>query len=104
MSIRRLRNLIQQLPADVRIGKNGISEGLINEVKRRLKTQGYVKVKILKNAPEIEFMNRKDIARIVAEKSSGKLIDIRGRTFVLISPTVKLSKVLRELEDKVIKA
>ncbi len=104
MSIRRLRNLIQQLPADVRIGKNGISEGLINEVKRRLKIQGYVKVKILKNAPEIELMNRKDIARVVAEKCGGKLIDIRGRTFVLISPTAKLSKMLRELEDKVIKA
>ncbi len=103
MSIRRLRNLIQQLPADVRIGKNGISEGLINEIKRRLKTQGYVKVKILRNAPEIEFMNRKDIAKIVAEKCGGKLIDVRGKTFVLISPTIRLSNILRELEDKIIK-
>jgi len=104
MSIRRLRDLIQQMPADVRIGKNGISEGVISEIKRRLKDKGYVKVKILKNAPEIDLMDRKEIAEIVARRTSARLIDVRGRTFVLLDPKINPEKLIPLLESKVIKA
>jgi len=104
MSIRRLRNLIQQLPADVRIGKKGVSQGIIEEVKRRIKEKGFVKVKILKNAPEIEFIDRRDLAELVAKKAEAVLIDVRGRTFVLIDPKVKPEKLIPLLESKVIKA
>jgi len=104
MGIRRLRDLIQQMPADVRIGKNGISEGVISEIKRRLKDKGYVKVKILKNAPEIDLMDRKEIAEIVARRTSARLIDVRGRTFVLLDPKINPEKLIPLLESKVIKA
>jgi len=104
MGIRRLRDLIQQMPADVRIGKNGISEGVISEIKRRLKDKGYVKVKILKNSPEIDLMDRKEIAEIVARRTSARLIDVRGRTFVLLDPKINPEKLIPLLESKVIKA
>lgn len=104
MGIRRLKNLIQQMPADVRIGKNGVSEGVISEIKRRLKDKGYVKVKILKNAPEIDLMNRKEIAEIVAKKVGARLIDVRGRTFVLLDPKINPEELIPLLESKVIKA
>ena len=64
--------------ADVRIGKNGLTEGVINEIKRRLKDHDVVKVKI-----GIDVEDRRAFAREVAEKVGAKLIEVRGKTFIL---------------------
>lgn len=64
--------------ADVRIGKNGLSEGIIQEIRRRLKEHKVVKVKI-----GIEVADRREFARRVAELVGAKLIEVRGKTFIL---------------------
>ncbi|MET1101564.1 MAG: YhbY family RNA-binding protein [Pyrodictiaceae archaeon] len=70
--------------ADVIIGKSGISNGVINEIKRRLKEQGIVKVKVLKSGIKASGLDRKSLAREVATRVNAKLVDIRGRTFILV--------------------
>ena len=64
--------------ADVRIGKNGLTEGQINEIRRRLEDHDVVKIKI-----GIEVEDRRAFARQVAEAVGAKLIEVRGKTFIL---------------------
>jgi len=69
---------------DVQLGKNGITEGFIREVKNRLEKHGVVKIRILKSFRRISGMDRRDIARIVAEKTGARLLEVRGYTFTLV--------------------
>ena len=81
--LRRLREIIQQGPADVQIGKKGIYDGVLKEIDRRLKEKGVVKVRIHKSALKVENMDRKRFAKKIAELVNAVLLDVRGRTFVL---------------------
>ncbi|WP_460123180.1 YhbY family RNA-binding protein [Stetteria hydrogenophila] len=67
------------------IGKNGITEGVIEEIKRRLKAKGVIKVKMLKTALATEGLDRREAAGLVARLAGAKLMGVRGRTFVLAS-------------------
>ena len=81
--MKRLKELVQQGPADVIIGKNGLSEGVLREIDRRLKEKGVIKVKALKSAIAVTGLDRRELARRVAEAVGARLLDVRGRTFVL---------------------
>ncbi len=88
---RKVKELIKEVrhsSADVRIGKAGVSERVINEIKRRLKEKGVIKVKMLKSTLKVEGKNRFEIAKEVAEKVGAKLVEVRGRTFILLLPEV----------------
>ena len=69
--------------SDVNIGKKGIYEGLLNEIKRRLEQEKVIKVRILKSAFKVLGMDRKEIAKKVAELVGARLVTVRGHTFVL---------------------
>jgi len=76
-----LKRLIKEAKAshaDVRIGKKGVTEEVVKEIKRRLDKHRVVKVKI-----GIEVEDRREFARLIAEKANAKLIEIRGYTFIL---------------------
>ncbi|BAB67235.1 MULTISPECIES: YhbY family RNA-binding protein [Sulfurisphaera] len=77
-SIKQLIKKAKASHADVRIGKKGVTEEIINEIKRRLKEHKVVKIKI-----GIEVENRKEFARKIAELTEAKLIEVRGFTFIL---------------------
>ena len=81
--LKELKKYSQQRKPDVRIGKAGISEGILREIDRRLKEQGIVKVKILKAAFDVEKKNRFQIAKEVAEKLGALLVEVRGKTFTI---------------------
>ncbi|MFP3162320.1 YhbY family RNA-binding protein [Acidianus hospitalis] len=63
----------------IRIGKNGLTEGLINEIKRQLKDNEVVKIRI-----GIKDQDRREIAKKVAELTNAKLVEVRGYTFILM--------------------
>lgn len=75
--------------AHVNIGKSGLTKGLVNELKRRLKEEKVIKVRILKSCPLLVELDRKDIATYVAKVVNANLIDIRGYVFVLKSKEFK---------------
>ncbi len=94
---RKVKELIKEVrhsSADVRIGKAGVSERVLEEIKRRLKDKGVIKVKILKSALKVEDKDRFEIAKEVAEKLDAKLVEVRGRTFILLLPE-KVEKKLK---------
>ncbi len=67
----------------VRIGKKGITEQNINEIKNILKKYKVVKIKLLKNFREIYDIDKEEIAQLLAEKTDSKIVEIRGFTIVL---------------------
>ena len=82
MYSQELKKLIKEAKArsaDLCIGKIGINEGVLNEIKRRLDYHKIIKVKI--NYKEVE--DRREFARKVAELVGAKLIEVRGYTFIL---------------------
>jgi len=63
----------------INIGKAGINDSVIDEIKRHLKSQELVKLRFAKNiSSEKEFY----ITQIV-EKTNSKLIDLRGNVAVI---------------------
>lgn len=77
--IRELRTKAQSLSATVYVGKDGISESVVQELSRQLDKFKLVKVKL---QPSSE-MDRDEAGRKLAESTSSVLVEVRGRTAVL---------------------
>ena len=67
----------------INVGKKGISDNLIREINTLLEKRGVVKVRMLRNFRNITMggVDRKTLAREIAERVDGELVDFRG--FVL---------------------
>ena len=65
----------------IRIGKSGLTEGVIEEIKTQLKKNKLIKIKLLKAA--LVDKDRKAIAREIAEKTGAELIHQVGFVVVL---------------------
>ena len=63
----------------INIGKSGINENVIDEIKRQLKAHEVIKLKFAKN---ISSKKQSYINKII-EKSNAKLIDLRGNVAVI---------------------
>ncbi len=81
MDIFNLKRDAAHLTPLLNIGKNGVSDSLIEELLRQLKRNKLVKVKILKSA--LEDLDRKAIAREIAKRTGSQLVEIRGSSAVL---------------------
>ncbi len=77
----KLRSIASQLDPVYRIGKEGIKETTIRDLKVLLKKYGMVKVRIERGAM-IE-KDREEIASEVARRTGAKVLEIRGFTFTL---------------------
>lgn len=65
----------------VQLGKAGVTDSFIEELKAQIKKKKTVKVKILRSAKGEQ--DRKEIASDVARKCNAVLADVRGNTFIL---------------------
>jgi len=65
----------------IRIGKLGLNQGVITEIKKQLHKKNLVKVKILKSA--LGEQDKKEFAEEIAEKTNSELIDFVGLIVVL---------------------
>ncbi len=74
-----LRGKAQSLRATVQVGKDGITQAIVDELARQLKKNKLVKVKIL---PSVEDDCR-EVGDSLARASSSVLVEVRGRTVVL---------------------
>lgn len=73
---------------DVQLGKGGISGDFVDEVRNRLEKHGVVKVRVLKSYRRAHEEGIEEIAREVAERSGGRVYEIRGFTFILVKKPV----------------
>lgn len=79
--IMALRKQAHDLDPILQIGKSGLSEGVLDEVKRQLKALKLVKLKLLKSARENE--DRSALAEQLAAATQSVLVEVRGNTVVL---------------------
>jgi len=74
-------NKIRHESPKIRIGKNGITEGIVQEVSMLLKRHQIVKIKCLKAVPNDAT---RAIAENIAKLTKSTIVDVRGKTFILI--------------------
>lgn len=74
-----LRGRAQALQPTMHVGKEGVTESVIEELKAQLKKTKLVKVRVLPSAEA----DRKDTAILLAEAAGAVLIEVRGHTVVL---------------------
>jgi RNA-binding protein len=81
--IKELKAKAKTLDPILRIGKNGITDTLILEIKKQLKKNHLIKIKILKSAREQENIDKKAFVNDVAQRTESELIELIGYVFVL---------------------
>ncbi len=68
-----------ELRPTVHVGKDGITDELVEEVRLQLKTRKVIKMRLLDSSGE----DPKVTAELVAERSNATLVDVRGSVAVL---------------------
>lgn len=79
--ILELRGQAANVVASTHVGKNGVTPPLVEELRRQLKDNRLVKVKLLRSA--VEAMPREAMGKELAERTGSELIEIKGNTIVL---------------------
>ena len=76
-----MKSEANQISPILNIGKNGVTDTLIEELNKQIKANRLVKVRVLKSAEEGKDV--KAIADEIADATRSTLIEVRGRTVVL---------------------
>ncbi len=76
-----LRQKAKALPVTCWIGKNGITDAAINEIKKMIKKKKLVKVRLLKNF--CEGKDEKAVAKEVAQRAGAEIVQAIGSVVVL---------------------
>ncbi|GEM_PF-418109 len=87
-------------PVIIRIGKKGITNSLLNELKEVLKKRKIVKVKLLRNFRETYEMDRWKVADLLSKKLGAKVVEIRGFTIILRQTKERVSTPLKDRNRK----
>ncbi|MFH1064203.1 MAG: YhbY family RNA-binding protein [Candidatus Woesearchaeota archaeon] len=81
IEIKKMKAKAHALEPVVRIGKNGLTDSIVQQVKRVLLARKLVKVRLLRSF--VESNDRKKTAKELAVKTGAELIDQVGFTVVL---------------------
>lgn len=81
VNITALRDKARNIEPLLRIGKNGLTPGVVHEIINQLKKKRLVKIKLLKAF--IEGRDKKEAARELAEKTEALLVQQVGFVVVL---------------------
>ncbi len=82
-NINELKKLARELKPNVRIGKKGLSDNLIVEIRNALKKNRIVKIRLLKSFPIDSKEALNEIARIISQKTDSIVIQVIGNSFSL---------------------
>jgi len=80
---RFLRGLGHHLNPVVLIGKDTVSQGVLDSVEEALDQHELIKVKLLESC----LVDRKSVAEQLAETTGSAIVQILGRTILLFRPT-----------------
>ena len=73
----KLKKQAKTLLPIIRIGKNGINENVLTEIKKLVKKRGLIKIKILNNCSE----DKNEIINEIIDSSNTVLVSKTGNTF-----------------------
>jgi RNA-binding protein len=81
MLTNKLKEKAKTLEPVIRIGKNGLTENTIKEIKKQLNKKKLIKVKLLKAF--VKGKDKKLVANKIAEETNSKVIDLVGFVVIL---------------------
>ena len=81
--IKQLKKEANGLKAFISIGKNGINENTIMQISKHIKVHKLCKIKIFRSFIDESGLNKKDIAKQLAEDSSCELVSLIGFNVIL---------------------
>ena len=87
---KEMRTRVHFLAPAVHIGKSGLSQAIVDEVKRKLKKEKVIKVKFLSSA--VASGNKKELVKELAEKAGATVVHAVGFV-VTLSRGVRSSQV-----------
>jgi RNA-binding protein len=67
---------------DVNVGKKGITEELVEEIRQRFKKNSLLKIRVNRNLLKTG-LSIKDVAQELANKTDSRVVEIRGHVIVL---------------------
>lgn len=68
----------------MQLGKSGVTDSFLRELKTRLEKHGIVKVRALKSFRQKHTDDIYAVAGLLAEQTNSRIYDIRGFTIILI--------------------
>jgi len=77
----RIRRKFAKERPTLLIGKNGATKEIVEEVKKQLKSNKVVKIKILKTA--LEQTTMKEITKELVDNTKSEVIEVRGHMLTL---------------------
>lgn len=84
---RRIKRTLRAEKPTVRVGKEGVTVQIIQEIVKQLDAREMIKAKILKTA--LQEKEAKIIAVKIAEQTESELVEVRGHTFLLFKSKKK---------------
>jgi RNA-binding protein len=78
-TIKEIKRIGADLKPTIHVGKDGITDSLIEEVKLQVKTRKVVKIRLLPASGEEKDV----IAKEITERSGAVLVDVRGSIVLL---------------------
>ena len=68
-----------ELSPTVHVGKDGLDQGIYDEITAQLKKNRLIKVKVLSNSDD----GSKEVAEAIAENTGAVIVDVRGGVIVV---------------------
>lgn len=84
-----LRSLAQTLTPIFQIGKNGVTDALIEDLKNALEARELIKINLLNTLPD----SKESIAKEIEEKTDSQIVQIVGNKLTLYKRNVKNPKI-----------
>ena len=82
---RYLRSLANQLSPIFQVGKTGIHENLINQLKDALEKRELIKISVLKNCE----LDKHDVAEQLSAGTDSEVVQVIGNNIILYKQSVK---------------
>ncbi len=76
---KELMRRANDINATVHVGKDGLDQGLFDEITAQLKKNRLIKVKVLSNSDE----GAKEAAEAISENTGAVIVDVRGGVIVV---------------------
>ncbi len=83
-----LRSKATKVDTTIKVGKSGITDTVVEELRNQVKRRGLVKVGLLKSATY--EAGKDEIATELATRAGVELVEVRGNTAVYWNRTAKL--------------
>ena len=79
--MKAIKEKAKSLQPTVQIGKSGLTDAIIKEIKKQLSRKRLIKIKFLRSA--LEAKDKKQLAKEVTKKTNAELVDQVGFVVVL---------------------